>query len=979
MRLLDPQTLAMTTQILPATTPGGADTGLLLVVGASGKDLEQLTRDLASIPPEPRICVVLVVHDRAQADDAALLTAIDRSGHHALIPRDGAQIGPGQWFLVPSQMVVSLEQDRFRLRLDQRTPGERGVIDTLLVSAAREWGRFAAALMLGDIHGGDGALGVTAIKDGGGLTLATQDPGHVSTDPTPADSSALVDELLPASAVGPRLTAYVRHLFGNDGVAPESPIELESLNQIANILRSATGHDFHGYKRATFLRRVQRRMQVVQASQLDAYLEILRARPEEAQRLFNDLLIGVTQFFRDKKEFDFLQKVIVPRMFEGKTGNDQIRVWVLGCSTGEEAYSIGILLREFADTLDAPPHLQIFASDIDGRALAMARVGRYPLSIASDIAPERLARWFVKEADTYSVVRELREMCIFSQHSIVKDPPFSKLDLVSCRNLLIYLDADLQSRVVPLFHFALKPRGYLFLGNSENVSRHARLFSPVERSYRVFQKSAVDGRIHSDFPLVTAIQAPSNTQPALRPVVPSHGLVRLGERIAERHAPAYAIIDEQFDVLHFSSHVGRFIHPGSGTPSLNLLNLAHRDLRLDLRSALDKAEVEQRTVRLAATMALGEQMAAVEIIVEPTADTQHSSRGFVVLFKELANAPSTPIPANEALATRDEQVRALESELRFTRERLQAMIEELESTNEELKSSNEEYQSLNEELQSANEELETSKEELQSVNEEVTTVNGELGHRVQELAQANSDLKNLFESTQIATVFLDNELRVTNFTPAVVDILPLVESDIHRPIAHIKCRVAYDELQDDVRRVIRTLASVEREVEDPATSERYIVRVLPYRSVDNFIGGAVVTFTDVTQVVQAQRALRDSESRLRTLVEGIPQLVWRSLDQGDWTWSSSQWAAWTGQQPGESSGLGWLAAIHPEDRIATQAAWSAANELGAVDVEHRIFSPQKQTYRWFHTRGLPVRDERGAISEWLGTSTDIDELRRQHQ
>ncbi|RXQ99887.1 PAS domain S-box protein [Pseudoxanthomonas composti] len=966
----------MTSPILPEHPPEGADMGLLLVVIASGKDLQQRVRDLSSIPADPRMCVVLVVHDHAEGDDSARLTALDQSGHHAQIPRDGARIVPGTWFLAPSQMVVSLEQDRFRLRLDQRTPGERGVIDTLLVSAAQAWGRFAACLMLGEIGDGDGALGVTTIKDFGGLTLATADPAQVASDPSPAESAALVDELLPAAAVGARLTAYLRHLFGNDAIAPESAVELQSLNQIATILRSATGHDFHGYKRATFLRRVQRRMQVVQASQLEAYLEILRSRPEEAQRLFNDLLIGVTQFFRDQKEFDFLQKVIVPRMFEGKTAQDQIRVWVLGCSTGEEAYSIGILLREFAETLDAPPHLQIFASDIDGRALAMARVGRYPLGIAADIAPERLARWFVKEADTYRVVRELREMCIFSQHSIVKDPPFSKLDLVSCRNLLIYLDADLQSRVVPLFHFALKPRGYLFLGNSENVSRHARLFSPVERSYRVFHKIAFEGKIHSDFPLAAALQAPPATQPALRPAVPSHGLVRLGERIAERHAPAYAVIDEQFDVLHFSSQVGRFIHPNSGTPSLNLLNLAHRDLRLDLRSALDKASLEQRPVRLSAAMAHGEVRTGVEIIVEPTADPQQSSRGYVVLFKELATAPTAPMPADEALATRDEHVRALEHELRVTRERLQAMIEELESTNEELKSSNEEYQSLNEELQSANEELETSKEELQSVNEEVTTVNGELGHRVQELAQANSDLKNLFESTQIATVFLDNELRVTNFTPAVTDILPLVEGDLHRPIAHLKCRLAYDELQDDVRRVIRTLASVEREVEDPATAERYIVRVLPYRSVDNFIGGAVVTFTDITQVVQAQRALRDSETRLRTLVEGIPQLVWRSLDQGSWTWSSPQWAAWTGQQPSESAGLGWLAAIHPEDRAATHAAWTAANELGVLEVEHRIGNRQRQAYRWFHTRGLPVRDERGNVSEWLGTSTDIDELRR---
>ncbi|WP_040278686.1 PAS domain-containing protein, partial [Xanthomonas citri] len=464
--------------------------------------------------------------------------------------------------------------------------------------------------------------------------------------------------------------------------------------------------------------------------------------------------------------------------------------------------------------------------------------------------------------------------------------------------------------------------------------------------------------------------------PPIQQRSPSNALVRAGERIADRYAPAYAVLDEQFEVLHFSSQAGRFIRPGGGTPSLNLLNLIHRDLRLDLRSALSRAERDRSPVHVKGIQVHEDAATwAVNLFVEPTADSD-VPRGYVVLFQEVEAREPVELPAPDDSVHDDGHVQVLENELRITRERLQSMIEELESTNEELKSSNEEYQSLNEELQSANEELETSKEELQSVNEEVTTVNGELAHRVQELAHANSDLKNLLESTQIATVFLDNELRVTNFTPAVTDILPLVESDIQRPISHIKLHVDYDELQDDARRVIRTLAVLDREIENPTTHARYMVRVLPYRTVDNFIGGAVLTFMDVTPLTRAEHALRSSEQRLRTLMEGIPQLVWRSLDGGRWTWSSPQWSSYTGQSDAESLELGWLQAVHPDDREPTMNAWLGSASSGGLDIEHRLFNAAEQAYRWFHTRSAPVRDERGQVREWLGTCTESDNLRR---
>ncbi|MFC7520446.1 CheR family methyltransferase [Xanthomonas populi] len=879
----------------------------------------------------------------------------------------------------PSDTVVTLEENRVRLRALLEGESDHGLIDTFFVSMAHDQDGNVIGLIMGRFDG-DGTLGTAAIKECGGLALVVDDPALQALDLRSAsNAAAITDDILPLPAVAARIAAHMQRHHGLGHPAPtgvRTGSENDQLSQVAGILRNTTGHDFHGYKRATFLRRVQRRMQVVQVDTLDQYLEALRNRFDEPLQLFNDLLIGVTQFFRDRREFEFLEQQVIPRLFQGKHAGDSLRVWVLGCSTGEEAYSLAMLLREHAETLDAAPRIQIFASDIDGRALAAARVGRYTSSIVAEVAPARLRRWFVKEGDTYVVSKELRELCVFSQHSIVKDPPFSRLDLVSCRNLLIYLDAELQNRVIPIFHFALRPGGYLFLGNAENVSRHAQLFAPVERSFRVFQRIDAENNVHATFPNMPLAAAGRVPAPPQRQRTSSNALVRAGERIAHRYAPAYVVLDEHFDVLHFSSQAGRFIRPGSGAPSLNLLNLIHRDLRLDLRSALSRAESDQSPVHVNGIQVHEDASSwAVDLFVEPTSDSE-VPRGYVVLFQEVGAREPVELPRPHDTVSGDAHVQVLENELRITRERLQSMIEELESTNEELKSSNEEYQSLNEEMQSANEELETSKEELQSVNEEVTTVNGELAHRVQELAQTNSDLKNLLESTQIATVFLDNELRVTNFTPAVTDILPLVESDIHRPISNIKLHVDYDELQDDVHRVIRTPAVLDREVENPITHARYIVRLLPYRTVHNFIGGAVLTFVDVTPLKLAEQALRSSEQRLRTLMEGIPQLVWRALDGGHLTWSSPQWSRYTGYSDGDSLEHGWLQAVHPDDRALTMVAWHDSLHSGELDVEHRLYNATEQSYRWFHTRGAPVRDERGQVVEWLGTSTESDNLRR---
>lgn len=912
------------------------------------------------------MAIVLIFQHREALDDERFKHALAEHGRELSLAVDGTPVETGKIYWSAPNTILTLDDGHFRCRMAQEAPGERGTIDSFFVSVAQDQERKVIGITFPGT-GGDGILGFAAIKEADGLTLAEETDQVVleglaaSTNP-----AALADFVLPMDQLPKRVHLFAQHLrrFREVAHLDHEAAEMSGiLASIATILRNQTGHDFHGYKIGTFLRRVHRRMQVVQIDTLDAYVEVLRTHADESQNLFNDLLIGVTQFFRDRREFELLETQVIPKLFEGKTRNDNLRIWVLGCSTGEEAYSIGILLREHMAKLDSVPHVQIFASDIDGRALATARVGRYSEAVTKDVSPERLARWFVKEGNTYCVVKELREMCIFSQHSVIKDAPFSRLDMISCRNLLIYLNADLQDRVIPLFHFALRPGGFLFLGNSENISRHTRLFAPVDRGFRIFQRLDTSVRIMPDFPFTAVDRRPSENQLPPRPRSIEGNLARKAESIAERYAPAYVVTDSQFDVLHFSGRTGRYIEPAGGTASLNLLNLVHSDLRLDLRAALTKAAEEDQNVQLdGLAMGTNGKRLLVDIVVEPVRDQPGADIGFVVIFKDSTARSQEEVPKTvDASALQNEHVQRLESELRITRERLQATIEELESTNEELKSSNEEYQSLNEELQSANEELETSKEELQSVNEELTTVNGELAHRVQELGRTNSDLKNLLESTQIATIFLDNELRVMNFTPAVAEIFHLVETDIGRPIAHIKSRVAYDDLQEDARRVARTLGSMDREIADLANGTRYMVRVLPYRSVDNYIGGTVITFTDMTPLTRAQQALRESEERFRAIVTQATVGIAETRD-GALTYANERFCTMVGRSSETIIGKSLTDIVHSEDADRSAALLERLYATGEPFVTDARYVRPDGSIVWALTNISPIRDAGGRIA-----------------
>lgn len=962
------------TQPAPATTSGQlAELMGVVGIGVCALSLPALEELFGTLSPDIGAAYLIAVRQKEGLNVDTVIEALTRrSPFPVKVAADGEPLRPNHIYVGGPDDMITLEDGHVSIRPASEPIGHRGTIDSMLISVAEHAQERAVAIILTGL-GSDGTAGVTATKKHGGLSIAELTEGDDPESREGAGPYGVVDLRLPVSAMAGQIARYTRNLavVSENATAEDIPEEIEAqVTQIATILRNVTGNDFHGYKRGTFIRRIHRRMQVTQIDSVAEYVKRLREDREEVQHLFQDLLIGVTQFFRDPQEFEALEREI-PRLFEGREPGEQLRVWVLGCATGEEAYSIAILLREHMATLDHLPEVQIFATDLDARALNIARAGRYTDTIAEHIRPDRVDRWFIREGNTFCVAKELREMCIFSPHNIVKDAPFSRIHILSCRNLLIYLDGDLQNRVIPIFHFSLRTGGVLFLGSSENVTRHQKLFAPVDRKNRVFRRLETATRIIPDFPLSPRKLRPELTSipgggglpgPPLSPAISRHA-----SAVAERYAPAYVVVDSRFDIVHFSGGTGRYLEPAAGAASLNVLNLIHRDVRLELRSALQRAVSEGRRIEAPRLQVQDHDRAyGLNLIVEPIGGLDSGS--MIILFQDVGAVAENDGSGGEHPGT-DGHVQRLEADLRVTRDRLQATIEELESTNEELKSSNEEYQSINEELQSANEEMETSKEELQSVNEELQTVNAELSHRVAELGRTNSDLKNLLESTQIATIFLDNDLRVRNFTPVATDIFHLLDTDVGRPLDHVVSRVQYPELSEDIRRVLKTLAPVEREVSDPATHRQFAARVLPYRSTDNYISGAVVTFMDLTAVRQAESAMQASDERYRAFVTASSDAIYRMSPD----WAEMRQLEGRNFLP-DTAGPSecWMDIyVHPDDQPIVRAAIDdAVASKHVFELEHRVRRADGSP-GWTHSRAVPILDAKGEIVEWLGAASDV--------
>ena len=798
---------------------------------------------------------------------------------------DGGRIAPNHIYIIPPGTVGSVANRHLHLRsLAPDVPREATPIDTFFDSLAADLGEDAIGIVLSGT-GHDGALGLKAIRTRGGLTLAQGTDGTAPQHagmPDSAIATGAVDLIVPVEDM-PGLLMGLPARAETD--APETATVLQNDTarlRICDILLARVGHDFSQYKEATFLRRVHRRMQVLGLTEISAYIARLEEEREEAVLLFRDLLIGVTTFFRDAGAFEAVKRVVLPRLFEGKGAGDSVRVWVPGCATGEEAYSLAILLREQMDGMSEIPKVQVFATDIDEAAIGTARSGRYPATLLDGLSPERRERFFKRQDSSYLVTRELRDLCTFSAHSLVRDPPFSRMNLVSCRNLLIYMDVELQAAVIPAFQYSLLPGGVLLLGSAETVARHDGLFAPLEKKHRIFiRREGPSPTLKIPMrPLLngsgslTESQAESKAGRTDWPRI----LGMANSRVLERFAAPFVVVTEDGTLMHYSSHVGSVLQPALGTPSRSVFDMTRRNLRQPLRAALRKAAETGRSVEQPVPSDAADGTGATTLVVEPLPG-QEPDRPYLIVFKETGARSASR--AVETETGGEVNAADAERELRDTREQLQSLSEEHETALEELRSSNEELHSVNEELQSANEELETSKEEIQSVNEELHTVNAQLSAKVDELDRANSDLRNLFESTRVATLFLDQHTIIRAFTPDVVNIYNLIPSDRGRPLTDLVSRLDYDDLREDAAKVLQTLEPLERHVSRLDGAAHYLLRILPYRTPDSTVDGFLVTFVDVTQIVQAemhQRLLVDElNHRVKNMLSVVISLATQTL------------------------------------------------------------------------------------------------------
>src|SRR5262245_37336439 len=861
-------------------------------MGASAGGLQAFQKFFAHMPPDTGMAFVLVQHldPRHSTLMPELLGKTTRMNVEQV--KDETPVEPNNVYVIPPNATLTIEGGVLRVKSPPETGGLRMPIDHLFRSLAEDQGDRAICVLLSG-SGTDGTLGLRSVKEHGGMVMA-QSPESAKHDAIlrSAIGTGMVDHVLPPEEMPAKLVEYAGYLrdmyekHSKDALLEEAG---DQLARICTLLRRKTGHDFSRYKTSTLVRRIQRRMQVQRIVSVAAYVDFLRQDGRETDQLFRDLLIGVTQFFRDPAAFAVLEREVIPRLFAQAGPEGALRIWTPGCATGEEAYSVAILVREEMQRSDLRPRVQIFAGDIDDEALEFARQARYPEGIAEHVTPERLEKFFIEQNHSYQLTKDVREMCIFSTHNLIRDPPFSRLDLIVCRNLLIYLESDLQRHVTNVFHYALRTGGYLFLGPSESVVGPSGLFHTVDKKHRVVMPPETIAAPPIALRLPERATQPQTARPWASRVSAgdSHGPVSALERmLLDNYAPAWVIIDSQAESVYFSRRTGRFLEPAVGVPSADIIGMARKGLRLDLRTAIHKAvKTGQPVVHERVSVETNGDVQLINLVVRPLAEMGHDPTLFLVVFQELGLPKSREEAQRDGAAPDlgDHVVQQLESELRTTKEHLQATIEEVETSNEELKSSNEELLSTNEELQSANEELEISKEELVSVNEELETINSELNKKVEELDSVNSDLQNLFQSTQIPTLFLDNNLRIKRFTEDATAVFRLIETDVGRPITDIAPGFEGD-IVSELKEVQRTLGMKERQVSLADRSATYLMRVLPYRRLGNVIDGLVVTFLDVTQL---NRAL-EQQARLASIVESSQDaIVGRTFDGQILTWNAA--------------------------------------------------------------------------------------------
>ncbi|MFC1558380.1 chemotaxis protein CheB, partial [candidate division KSB1 bacterium] len=752
-------------------------------IGASAGGLEALEKYFSNMPSNSGMAFILIQH-LSSTQKSIMGELISKYTKMKIFQiKDNIKVAPDSIYIAPPNKYVAILNGRLHLMEPTESHGLRLPIDYFFRSLAEDQSEKANCIVLSGT-GTDGTIGLKTIKGEGGMAMV-QDIESAKYDgmPRSAIKTGLVDYIMPVEKMPRQLIKYVDHSFFKKTEKADIlvPKTIDYLGQIFILLRNQTGHDFSHYKKNTICRRIERRMAIHQISDIKNYVKYIQQNNQELGILFKELLIGVTNFFRDPEAFDSLKNKILPTLLNNKPPSYSIRIWVPGCSTGEEALSIAIIFKELMEKTKQNNNIQIFATDIDINAIETARAGIFPNGIAADVSPVRLKRFFIKEDSTYRVKREIREMIVYAAQDVIKDPPFSKLDLVSCRNLLIYFGAEIQKKILPLFHYTLNHDGYLFLGSSETIGQFSNMYTVIDKKWKIFKRKGIVsyGKAHMGFPIATkADEDEMKYSNRIGNKIKDITLRELSDKILlNKYSPSSVIINDKCDILHFHGKTGKYLEPAPGEARLSILEMAREGLKLQLNTAIRKAikrkkEIICKDVRVQNNGGYNIINVKVIPILEPA-----SFKGMmIVVFEEVISQKEekSATAKHRKLTITDERITQLEYELRSTKEYLQTTIEELETSNEELKSTNEELQSSNEELQSTNEELETSKEELQSVNEELVTINAELENKIGELTKSNNDMNNLLTSTEIATIFLDTNLNIVRFTPKTGKIINLI-------------------------------------------------------------------------------------------------------------------------------------------------------------------------------------------------------------
>jgi two-component system, chemotaxis family, CheB/CheR fusion protein len=846
-------------------------------LGASAGGLEALEAFFSNMPSDSNMAFVVIQH-LSPKHKSIMGTLLSKSTKMEVIGiENDLEIKPNCIYLNPPDRNVVILNRKLQLMMPIKTDGLNLPIDCFFRSMASDLGEKAICIILSGTAT-DGTLGLKEVKGGGGIAMV-QDPASAKYDgmPKSAIATGIVDFILPVEKLPIELIKYIKapYIAATKKIKTADENFKEYIQTIFALIRKSTGHDLSHYKQTTISKRIERRMAVHQIGKIAGYVKFLGNNHAEVDILFKDMLIGVTNFFRDPEAFKVLKEQVLPDLLKKRDPDTLIRIWIVGCSTGEEAYSLAISLLEVMDKIKQHHNIQIFASDIDADAIEHARLGVYPDSIAADVSLERLKKHFVKEDNTYRIKKQIREMIVFAVQNVIKDPPFSKIDLVSCRNLLIYMDTPLQKKVMPLFHYTLRSHGVLFLGTSESIGEFTDFFKPLNNKWKIFKK--LEGYVERpmDYPTMPFYN------PQIGNLANENANIDIDiQSVAERviladYSPSGVLVNEQYEIIHFLGKTDKYLETPIGKASFNLLSMAREGLRFKLSNTLNNA-IRQKKIchQDSVRVKYDGGFRIIDLTIRPLSETGAPPGYLLVLFNEKIPAakPTLGKGNKKKEEVSDPAIATLERELDATKEHLQTTIEELETSNEELKSTNEELQSVNEELQSTNEELETSKEELQSTNEELVTVNTELQKKVDELSNANNDINNLLASTEIGTVFLDTDLNIKRFTPAATIIFNLIISDIGRSITDITSNIPSVDLHNNMRDVLKTLQKKDMEILSKE-DQWFSVQLLPYRTVDNVIDGLVATFTNITNKKQVDEALRSSEERFRGVFEQTSESI----------------------------------------------------------------------------------------------------------